>query len=115
MYRASVEVEGDAVGPRPVLGGFLAAALIALVAVDVWILNGYVRAPDHSVRGSFLALGASGFVASIHALWYLRVVSTGRRGWLGGWWGASVSYALAAGLEVAFGVVAVVSVEISGM
>jgi hypothetical protein len=93
----------------------LGAALIALVAVDAWIMDGYSRAPDHPVRVSFLALGVCGFVASIHALWYLRVVSTGRRGWLGGWLGASASYALAVSLDVAFGVVAVVSVLISGM
>ncbi len=94
--------------------GWLAAVLIALVVLDGWAMDGYLR--THSVlRGSIIALGVCAAAASIHALWYLRVVSTGRRGWLGGRLGASISYALALTIGIVFLVVAVVSGLLSGM
>ena len=93
---------------RRATAGVLVGVLIALVALDGWAMDAYLRTHP-SLRGSIIALGVCAPVSSIHALWYLRVVSTGRRGWLGGWVGALISYALALAIGIAFLVVAVVS------
>ena len=94
--------------------GWLAAVLIALVALDGWSMDAYLRAHS-SPRASIIALGICAAVLSVHALWYLRVVSTGRRGWFGGRLGASISYALALAVGGVFLVVAAVSDLVSGM
>ena len=76
-------------------------------------MNGYLR--DHSSpRASVIALGVCAAGAAIHALWYLRVVSTGRRGWLGGRRGAAVSCAFALIAGVAFLVVAFIEAALAG-
>jgi hypothetical protein len=107
--------QDTAQGPRLNRARFgLATVLIALVALDGWAIDVYLRTHS-SLRGSIMALGVCAAVSSIHALWYLRVVSSGRRGWLGGWLGASISYALALAVGIAFLVVAVISTLVSGM
>jgi len=77
-------------------------------------MDAYLRTHS-SLRASIIALGVCAAASSLHALWYLRVVSTGRRGWLGGRLGASILYALALTIGGVFLVVTAVSVLVSGM
>jgi hypothetical protein len=99
-----------ALGPR--FG--LAIVLVTLVVLDGWSMDAYLRAHS-SPRVSIIALGVCAVVSSIHEIVYLRVVSTGRRGWLGGRPGASISYVLALVIGGVFFVVTAFSDLVSGM
>ena len=75
---------------RRATAGVLVGVLIVLAAYVAWPAIDALRAGWHVQAVITLGVLAAG--ASSHAVWCLYRVGTERRGWPGGWLGASVFY-----------------------